>query len=159
MVDLDAVMNTLIEISKEKLLGLEKIYNLTIKQKEIIELEDIDGLNELIDKKQAEIDCVQELDKKFENIVGDLKTVYEVSSLDELEFCKSGVLEIKKVVSSIMDKVKKIHALEVENMDAMKLLKGELEKKISHAKTGKKAIFNYGNMGSVQAAVFFDKTK
>ena len=55
LVDLDAVMNTLIEISKEKLLELDKIYNLTVKQQEIIELEDIDGLNELIDKKQAEI--------------------------------------------------------------------------------------------------------
>jgi hypothetical protein len=55
LVDLDAVMDTLIKISKEKYLLLKKVYKFTVDQKKVIEEVDVTSLNDIIDKKQAEI--------------------------------------------------------------------------------------------------------
>lgn len=159
LVDLDSVMDTLIEISKEKSVMLERVYKLTMEQKEVIEEMDIASLNNVIDKKQAEINEIQQLDVKFETIVSDLKTVYDIGSLDELRFCTDKVIKVKEVVTGIMEKLRAIHELELENMNIMKSLKDELETKINHTNTGKRAISNYEGINEVQTAVFFDKSK
>jgi flagellar biosynthesis/type III secretory pathway chaperone len=156
VIDVEEVMEKLIEISKKKSDILNDIYSLTVDQSRVIANEDIDGLNELIDKKQVCIDEAKELDAQFEKIVDDLKLVYGVNRLDEIEICKTEVEKIQIVVKAIMDKVKLIRKLEMENSDLLREMKDSIERKITSIKVGKKAVSNYG-YGSFQQPVYFDK--
>lgn len=156
MVDVEAVMENLIEISKNKSEILNEVYFLTVEQSRVIAKEDIEGLNDLIDKKQVVINKAQELDAKFEEIVDDLKLVYGVQKLDEIEICKEAVEKIQIVVKAIMDKVKLIRKLEMENSNLLREMKDSMERKIKSIKVGKKAVSNYG-YANMQQPVYFDK--
>lgn len=156
MIDVEEVMEKLIEISKKKSDILNDIYMLTAEQSRIIAKEDIEGLNELIDKKQIYIDEAQELDAQFEKIVDDLKLVYGVNRLDEIDICKAEIEKIQIVVKAIMDKVKLIRNLEMENSNLLREMKDAMERKITAIKTGKKAVSNYG-CATFQQPVYFDK--
>ena len=156
MVDVEAVMGNLIEISKKKSDILNEVYSLTAEQSRVIAKEDIEGLNELIDKKQVVIDKAQELDAKFEEIVDDLKLVYGVKKLDEIEICKDAVEKIQIVIKAIMDKVRLIRQLEMENSNLLREMKDNMERKITSIKAGKKAVSNYG-YANMQQPVYFDK--
>ena len=157
MLDMENVMETLIQLSEEKYNALEKIYKFTCEQTKAIMSEDIDKLNELIDKKQIEIDTIQSLDIKFEEIVDDLKLVYDIKKLDELNICHEEVKRIQYIISMIMNKVRQIHEVEVENSSELRNSKDRLENKIKGLKAGKKAVSNYGY--NVQVPVYFDKNK
>ena len=156
MVDVEAVMENLIDISKKKSDILDEIYLLTAEQSRIIAKEDIEGLNELIDKKQVMIDKAQDLDAKFEKIVDDLKLVYDVERLDEIDICKNEVEKIQIVIRAIMEKVKLIRKLEMENSTLLREMKDAMEKKITSIKVGKKAVSSYG-YNNLQQPVYFDK--
>lgn len=156
MIDVEEVMEKLIEISKRKSDILNDIYSLTVEQSRIIAKEDVEGLNELIDKKQVFIDEAQELDAKFEKIVDDLKLVYGVSRLDEIDICKTEVEKIQIVVKAIMEKVKLIRKLEMENSTLLREMKDNIERKITSIKSGKKAVSGYG-YANMQHPVYFDK--
>jgi len=156
VVDVEAVMENLIEISKKKSDILNEVYSLTAEQSKVIANEDIEGLKELIDKKQVVIDKAQELDAKFEEIVDDLKLVYGVKKLDEIEICRDAVEKIQIVIKAIMDKVKLIRKLEMENSNLLREMKDNMERKITSIKAGKKAVANYG-YANMQQPVYFDK--
>jgi len=156
VIDVEAVMENLIEISKNKSDILNDIYMITVEQSRVIAKEDIEGLNDLIDKKQVLIDNAQNLDSEFEKIVDDLKLVYGVERLDEIDICKEEVSKIQAVVKLIMDKVKLIRKLEMENSSLLREMKDNMEKKIKSIKTGKKAVSNYG-YANMQQPVYFDK--
>ena len=156
MVDVEAVMENLIEISKTKSDKLNEVYSLTVEQSRVIAKEDIEGLNDLIDKKQVVINKAQELDAKFEEIVDDLKLVYGVQRLDEIEICKEAIEKIQIVVKAIMEKVKLIRKLEMENSNLLREMKDNMERKIKSIKVGKKAVSNYG-YANMQQPVYFDK--
>lgn len=157
MVDVDEVMEKLIEISKRKSDILNDIYSLTVEQSRIIAKEDIEGLNELIDKKQVFIDEAQNLDYQFEKIVDDLKLVYGVNRLDEIDICRNEVEKIQIVVKAIMEKVKLIRKLEMENSTLLREMKDNIERKITSIKGGKKAVSGYGGYTNMQHPVYFDK--
>ena len=78
-------MENLIEISKNKSEILNEVYFLTVEQSRVIAKEDIEGLNDLIDKKQVLIDRAKNLDTEFEKIVDELKLVYDVEKLEEIK--------------------------------------------------------------------------
>jgi hypothetical protein len=157
VVDVEEVMEKLIEISKRKSDILNDIYSLTVEQSKVIIKEDIDGLNELIDKKQVFIDEAQELDAQFEKIVDDLKLVYSVERLDQINICKSEVEKIQIVIKAIMEKVKLIRKLEMENSTLLREMKDNMERKIIAIKSGKKVVANYGYSNNMQQPVYFDK--
>ena len=156
MIDVQVVMEKLIEISKSKSDILNDIYSLTVDQSRVIAKEDIEGLNDLIDKKQVLIDNAKSLDEQFEKIVDELKLVYGVDKLDQIDICKSEVEKIQIVIKAIMDKVKLIRQLEMENSSLLRDMKNAMERKILSIKTGKKAVSNYG-YNNMQQPVYFDK--
>lgn len=157
MVDVEEVMEKLIEISKDKSDILDEIYFLTIEQSKVIEQEDIEKLNELIDKKQVMINKAQDLDSQFEKIVDELKLVYDVKKLAEIDICKKEVSKIQIVVKAIMDKVKLIRQIEMGNSSLLREMKDNMERKITAIKNGKKAVSNYGYGNMQQHPVYFDK--
>lgn len=156
MIDIEVVMEDLIEISKQKSGILDEIYFLTIDQSKVIVKEDIDGLNELIDKKQELIDDAKGLDTKFEKIVDELKEIYSVEKLEDIDICKVEVEKLQVVIKAIINKVNLIRQLELDNSTLLRDMKDSIENKIKSIKMGKKAVSNYG-YGKMQQPVYFDK--
>jgi len=157
VLDIENIMETLIELSEDKYSFLENVYKLTCEQTGAIEEEDIDKLNELIDRKQLEINNIQSSDIKFEKIVDEIKLVYSINSLDELQVCCDEVKRIQYVISMVMNKVKQIREVEIKNRELLSKSKDELEEKMSKLKSGKKAVSGYGY--NIQNPVYFDKNK
>ena len=156
MIDVENVMENLIELSKQKSGILDEIYFLTIDQSKVIMKEDIDGLNELIDKKQVLIDEAKELDAEFEKIVDEIKSFYSVEKLEDIEICRVEVEKIQIVVKAIMSKVNLIRQLEMDNSLLLRNMKDSIETKIKAIKKGKKVVANYG-YAKLQQPVYFDK--
>ena len=156
MLEIENVMETLINLSEEKYSSLEKIYELTKEQTSAINDENINLLNEFIDKKQIEINTIQSLDIKFEKIVEDIKVVYGIKELKDLNVCTEEVKRIPYIVDMIMKKVHQIHDIELKNSENLSHKKDELEGKMTDLKKGKKAVSKYG-YNNLQVPVYFDK--
>lgn len=157
LLDLDKVINKLINLSEEKYVFLDDILILTEKQTDVIEISDIDGLNLLIGRKQEKLDGIKLLDTQFEAIVSDLKTLYEISSLDELELKCPKISELRICISRVKNKVKEI--IEIEKVNNEKILREKdlLQEKIINASNGKRAIKQYGNFSAHMDSYFIDK--
>lgn len=157
MLDLDKVVSKLINLSEQKFTLLEDLMSLTDKQTGVIEVGDIDGLNLLIDRKQEKLDIIKQLDTQVEAIVSDLKTLYEINDLDELEVKCSRITVLKEVIERIMDILRGICEIEKKNKAKMLKAKDELQEKIYNASKGKHAIQQYGNFNSYTDAYFIDR--
>lgn len=157
MLDLDKVVSKLIDLSEKKYSLLEEVLSLTEKQTSVIEVNDIDGLNLLIDRKQERLDIIKQLDDQFEGIVSDLKTLYEISNLDELELECLRMIELKQCIIRIMNILREISKLEAKNKEKILKNKDELENKIYNMANGRRAIQQYGNVSTHTSAYFIDK--
>lgn len=157
MVDLERIIDNLIGLSENKYEYLDEIYLLTKQQTDAIEKTDMGFLSLLIDEKQERIDYVRNLDIKFESIVDDLKTLYEIKSLDELETESVNISILKNNISKIMNLLRNIVDLEAFNKDKILASKKALEEKMDNAKKGKKAIKQYGGVSTYTDSYFFDK--
>lgn len=157
MVDLDKVVSKLINLSEQKFTLIEDLMSLTDKQTGVIEVGDVDGLNLLIERKQEKLDIIKQLDTQYEAIVSDLKMLYEISSLDELEVQCSRITVLNEVIVRTKDVLRGICEIEKKNKTKILAAKDELQEKIYNASKGKNAIQQYGNFNSYTDACFFDK--
>ena len=159
MIDVEVVMEDLIEISKQKSGVLDEIYFLTIDQSKAIMKEDIDSLNELIDKKQVLIDDAKVLDTKFEKIVDELKEIYSVEKLEDIDICKVGVERLQVVIRAIINKVNLIRQLEMDNSALLRDMKDNIESKIKSIEERIKALNELGFNLSDKKLIGHDGTK
>lgn len=157
MIDLDKVIYNLVDLVKNKYDLLDDIYELTKKQSEVIDNVELDVLSILIDEKQERIDLIRKVDNNFEAIVSDLKILYDIKSLDELEVKSPNIAILKENVKNVMEILKNIVELEASNKEKITSKKNQLEVKMGKTQNGKKAIKQYGNIGSYTDAYFFDK--
>ncbi len=153
------VVDNLISLAENKYEQLNEIYLLTQQQTNVIEARDMEALLELIDKKQEKIDLIVTLDSQFEAITDDIKTIYEVKSLDELEVESSNIAILKDSISKVTGILKQIIQIENINKEKINCEKNQLEIKMNNAKNGKVAIKQYGGISNYTDAVFFDKKK
>ena len=157
MIEIDKVLGNLINLAENKYELLNEIYLLTEKQAEVIDEADIKSLTLLIDEKQSRLDMIRKLDIQFEAITDDIKTLYEVRSLDELEIQNDNLVVLKNSICRIMGLLENIVELESCNKDKINESKKSLEEKMENTNTGKKAIKQYGGMASYTDSFFFDK--
>ena len=157
MINLYRVVDNLISLVENKYDQLKDIYLLTQQQTEIIEESDMEALTELIDKKQQKIDLIVTFDSQFEAITDDIKTIYDVKSLDEIEAESANIAILKDVISKVNGVLHQIIQIENINKEKMKNAKNRLEIKMSNANTGKTAIRQYSGISAYSDAVFFDK--
>ena len=157
MVNLEAVIGNLIDLIESKHGYLKEIHLLTKQQTDAIENSDMSFLSLLIDEKQERIDFIRNIDAKFETITDDLKTVFGVKSLDELEVHCDDVLRLKESISSMMELLRQIVDLEADNREKIYRARDLLEVKMSNAKNGKRAIKQYGGVSGYTDSYFFDK--
>ncbi len=157
MVNLDRVVNNLISLSENKYEQLKEIYLLTKEQVNAVEELDMEALSTLIDRKQERIDLIVSFDSQFEAIIDDLKLIYNVKSLDELEIESSNITILKDSISKVTSVLKNIIDIENSNRDKLEVSKAELEKKMNRAQIGKTALRQYSGITNYADAVFFDK--
>ena len=157
MVNLYRVIDNLIGLVDSKYEQLKEIYLLTKKQAEVIEESNMNALLELIDRKQEKIDLVVKFDSQFEAITDDIKTIYDIKSLDELEAPDTNLLVLKEKIAKVTNILNQILQIENSNKENMNNKKRQLELKMNKAQTGKVAIRQYGGMTGYADAVFFDR--
>lgn len=157
MVNLDEVMDKLLIIEREKYNILLRVLELTEEQHRVILDFDAEKLNELIDSKQVEINSLEKLDKEFTLIIDDIKSVYDIRSLEELTSLNTlKVSELKSMTNNIMKRVQEIKSYEEENRIILEQQKKEYANKIKQINNGKKAEKMYQSNNIVQP-FFYDK--
>lgn len=157
LINLYRVVDNLISLAENKYEQLQDIYLLTQQQTNAIEESDMEMLLSLIDIKQGKIDIISNFDSQFEAITADIKTLYEVKSLDELELESSNIAILKNTISKVTELLHQIIQIESINKEKINSSKQQLERKMSNAKTGKTAIRQYSGVETYTDAVFFDK--
>ena len=157
MVNLYRIVDNLISLTENKYEQLKDIYLLTEQQSLAIEAEDMDNLGELINRKQQKIDIIVNLDSQFESITDDLKTIYDIKSLDELETQSANIALLKEGISKVTDILHQILGAENINKKKIEESKSIIEEKMQGTQTGKTALKQYGGMQTYADAVFFDK--
>ena len=157
LVNLYRVIANLISLAENKYEQLHDIYLLTQQQTNAIEEADIEALTELIDRKQQKIDLIVTFDSQFEAITDDIKTIYNVKSLDELEVESSNIIILKDNISKVTELLYQIIQIENINKEKISAAKDRLEVKMSKAQTGRTAVRQYSGIATYTDAVFFDK--
>lgn len=157
MINLYRVVDNLVSLVKSKYEQLQDVYVLTEQQSNAIETLDMEELNRLIDEKQERINLIMTFDSQFEAIVDDIKTIYEIKSLDELELESDNIIKLKDMISKVTGILRQILQIENSNKEKMNASKLELEMKMKNAQTGKIAMKQYSGISNYSDAVFFDR--
>ena len=157
MINLYRVVDNLISLAENKYEQLQEIYLLTQQQTNTIEESDIELLDELIEKKQEKIELIRGFDSQFQAITNDIKTIFEVKSLDELEEESTNITFLNEILSKVNSILHQIIQMENVNKEKINLARNQLERKIGNARTGKTAIKQYSGIQVYSDAVFFDK--
>ncbi len=151
-------IDELIAISREKYRLLEDMCKYTIEQKEYIEKEDMDGLNELLDKKDDLIKQIDKLDISFLNIFSQIKKEESIENMDELDVEKySNLKELKGVVTEISSTLMALSMLDKENNENIKQKLKATKMELKKVKEGQRAYKGYNK--TVTGSIMIDEKK
>lgn len=154
-------INRLIKISRDKKKYLDEMFILTQEQQKIIEAEDMERLNDLIDRKQAAIEAINSLDEEFQKEFKEVKAKYNINNIGELITNEDANFEeLKEEISEIMASIENIKAIEKENSLALSEKKKEMADKIKELNRKKMASGKYMNESVIPPnPAFIDKKK
>ncbi len=156
----DILLKELIKISEEKILRLYRIVDVTKKQEQAIETDKLADLQKYIDKKQNEIDCINELDNDFSNKYTELKEKFNIESLEDIPACHNEDIKILQTkIGKISDILKLISDQEVINNDKINRNFKEVKAKLKQVKNGKKATQGYTKHKDMSQSILINKTK
>lgn len=150
----------LTDISSKKMALLDEILLFTKSQNEVIKGQRFDEMDQLLKERQKRMDAVDKLDEQFVVYSTRLKEVLSLNSFEELpKHNLPGTAELKRVVDSISQSIKKTKEIDDENTalikDEMKVTQGQIKNANNHKRvTGA----YYPNQNSGQS-YFFDKKK
>ena len=150
----------LTDISSKKVTLLDEILLFTKSQNEVIKGQRFDEMDQLLKERQKRMDAVDKLDEQFVVYSERLKEILSLSSLEELpKHDLPGTAELKRVVDSISQILRKTKEIDDENTalvkDEMKVTQGQIKNANNHKRvTGA----YYPNQNSGQS-YFFDKKK
>ncbi|MCF6461258.1 flagellar protein FlgN [Clostridium sp. Cult3] len=140
-------INELISLSQEKAKLLKDMHQFTIGQKEYIEKEDMEGLNQLLDKKDNIIKQIDRLDVSFLNIFSQIKKEEAIESVDELDIEKyPNLKELKEIVTEISSTLMALSLLDEENNKVMKQRLEETKMELKKVKEGQRAYKGYNHI-------------
>ncbi|MBN4062845.1 MAG: hypothetical protein COA82_11970 [Alkaliphilus sp.] len=152
----------LISISKQKLLLLNEIFELTTKQTAVIEKteENIVNLSELINKKQEIMDKIDVLDVDFVGEYEALKIDLGVVSLENYDVKSDEALKaLREVATKISNVMREIKITDDENTKKMSLHINTTKRELKDVKNGMKIAKSYGKKNSEVQSIFIDKRR
>lgn len=160
---MDNVNSTIMElislVDRKKQL-FDAIMEITMEQKKNIEENGADNIEELVNKKQAAIDDVDEIDKSFSGVFDLLKKQLNVKSLEEVDFVKYPTMKIMKLkVEEIMSLAQNIMKIEESNKEKLSAIMNALKKEMKQMSVGRKSIKAYETPVINNDGIYIDKKK
>lgn len=151
----------LIEISNRKYKLLQDMLALTGEQANAINESSIEGLEKLVDSKQAKINEIDKIDEEFNVYFQRLKQQLKIKSLDELsEPAIKGARELQGTVKRLVALMNEIFALEKQNNQKAKGLLDSLANEVKKLSQTKKVNLAYNHAGpKILPSYFIDKKK
>lgn len=149
----------LIEICDKKILHLNKIYDLTQNQGQVIAEDNMDRLQHYTDSKQKEIDKINLLDDAFT----DKYDQYKKDIIDSVETQNVELIEDIKKVQDRIEKVSQIltsiSELELDNNASIYESFNNVKAKLKQIRQGKNATKGYSSYKNMPGAAFVNETK
>lgn len=151
-------IDELISISQEKAKLLEDMRQYAVAQREYIEKEDMDGLNQILDDMDNLIKRIDKLDLSFLNIFSQIKKDENVENIDELDLDKYPNLnKLKEIVTEISSTLMALSLLDKENNKNMKQKLESTKMELKKVKEGQRAYKGYNK--SVTGSMMIDEKK
>lgn len=146
------IIDKMIDLLKDKKKYLTGILKLTKDQRNFIENEDMDGINNIISEKEKLMSVIDLLDLNFLSSLNEVKELEEINSIKEINGSKySNLRELKEVVGTINMILTNISVIDKENTEIMKKNLENIKYGLRHVKEVKKAYkgYNYESAGSI----------
>lgn len=160
MESIEKMMNDLVELLEEKKAVLEKIHELTLKQKEDIENNQGDNINGFIDKKQVEIDKINVIDEDFANTVKKLKLELDIESLEQVDTDRFPQMKVMRVkIEEILSLGNDIMKLEEYNKDKIIEIINHIKKDLKAVNLGRKSVKAYEKPNIDVGGIYIDRKK
>lgn len=138
----------------------DNIIEITLQQKRDIEENAAGSIEELVNKKQAVINNVNEIDKTFFELAELLKKQLKVDSLEKADLAKYPALKaLKPKVEEIMTLAKEIMEIEVFNKEKLTAIMDDMKKEMRQMSVGRKSIKAYENPVINNDGIYVDKKK
>lgn len=142
------MINKTIKLSQEKKVLLNEILNLTKKQKDLIEEDNIDDLGIVLIDKENLMNKIDLLDKEFLSLYNSIKLEEEIDSLDKIDTRKfKNIKSLKDIISEVNSILTEISSLDRENTNNMKSNIEKIKLNIKQVKKAKKAYKGYNYEG------------
>ena len=157
------VDNTIVELMsllEKKQLLFDRIMEITLEQKKVLEENEADKIEGLVGLKQSVIDSIDEIDMSFSQGLKTLKKHLNVQVLEEVDFTKYPELkDLKLKVEEIMSMAQEIMLIERSNKEKLVSIMNEMKKEIKQIKAGKKSIKAYERPITNNDGIYVDKKK
>ena len=151
-------IDKLISITKEKSQLLNTMHKITKGQGSEIEKEDMENLNEIMDKKDRIIKEIDRLDISFLTIFSQIKKDHSIESIDELDMQKyPNLVELKDAVKEVSSTLMAISLIDEKNNKAMKQKLEQTKLELRRVKEGKKAYKGYNS--TITGSILIDEKK
>ena len=156
----EQMLHRLVNLLEEKMIAMESIQALTLKQKEDIEENLGDNINSFIDKKQVEIDKINTIDEKFEDIVKKIKVELGIESLEQIDADRFPQLKvIRKKTEEIRDLANSIMKLEEYNKNKIIEIIDQIKNDLKTVKLGQKSVKAYEKPNIHVGGIYIDRKK
>ena len=150
----------LYRISEAKLKLMVSLMEATQDQQQALGEENLEVLNQAIEKKNKIIEKIDVLDREFAEKYGELKETLGIEDLSQVqEEPVEGFKDLKEKIHEIMAQVNKVNQLDKENLEKMKKDMEIIQSKIKNARTGQKAVGSYNSKYQQSESIFIDKKK
>lgn len=157
---MEQVIENLYKLLDKKIECFNEIQNITIKQKQDIEANSAENIQELVMQKQNIIDKVDSLDVAFNQQLESLKNELKIESLGSVDLQNYPSLGgLKKKVKIIMTYADQIVKLENENNKRIKDELDNMKLEMKQLKAGKKSLKAYDNPVINVDGIYIDKKK
>ncbi|WP_425446283.1 flagellar protein FlgN [Dethiothermospora halolimnae] len=144
---------------REKGKLLNEIVDFTNRQTKFIESEDMNKLQNVIEKKQRVIDRVDRIDKGFSKQFDGIKKKYNIKEISEIDVDRDVLLELKEETKKVYELLNDIKKIEAKNKDIMKENLDKVKAKVKSVRHGKKITSGYYKKSEQNYGYFIDKNK
>lgn len=151
------MINEMIELCREKKKILIEILRLTEDQRFLIKEENMDGLGELLAKKDKLMQDIDLLDVNFMSLYKSIKSEENVDSIEKINVNKySNIETLKGIVNELNIILNTISMVDNENTKMMKTHLENIKSGLKHVKEVKKAYKGY-NYEAVESMMIDEK--
>lgn len=160
MQEIDKNILNLHRLMDKKIELFGNIKEVTLLQEEDIEKNEAKNIEALVQKKQAVINRIDEIDAAFSQQFEGLKKYLKVERLEEIDVKKFPELgELKAKVQKVLSLAQEIMAVEQENKEKINNVFGNLKNQLKSINVGKKSIKAYGPQVLNNDGIYFDRKK